>query len=343
MAASHSRRTRGEGSGRPHRRRDLAGVYLILTNPISGAKLRRAVRGRTRAAAVAKLCDTLRTSAAAGAFPSGELTAAYLHSWLEKVRPQVRPGTFREYSRSINRYVIPALGDVELSRLLPSQVEHLTTAIVGRGPVRHDRPPRPHRFRHALADAMRDGLLTCNVAALARPPRVERTEMQTLDPEQVRGLLDVTIADPLGPLFTLAVTTGLRQGELLGLRWADVTATTLTVRRRWRGQETARGGSPSQRHRAAAARSTCPVEPSPRSRSSASIRRRFIGGCRKALGRIVSAWSSQTLWAVTSRRPLCRTASASRADTLGFTGVRFHDLRHSTASIALPQGAGSRP
>jgi integrase len=73
--------------------------------------------------------------------------------------------------------------------------------------------------------------VTRNVAALARPPRRTQREIEYLHPAQLRTLLAACESDPIGPLVTVAATTGLRQGELLGLTWSDVEEGTLTVRR----------------------------------------------------------------------------------------------------------------
>jgi integrase len=77
-------------------------------------------------------------------------------------------------------------------------------------------------LRRALADALRDGLVTRNVAALAEPPKMTRTERPFLTGPQARILIDGTKDDRLGPLFHLAVTTGMREAEILGLAWKDV-------------------------------------------------------------------------------------------------------------------------
>ena len=96
-------------------------------------------------------------------------------------------------------------------------------------------------LRKALSDAQRLGLIHRNVAALARPPRIPGREVEYLDRDELRKLLDAALSDTLGPLVTLAATTGLRQGELLGLRWQDVdrVRALLTVRhsmaRDWSG------------------------------------------------------------------------------------------------------------
>lgn len=95
-----------------------------------------------------------------------------------------------------------------------------------------------HRVLHrALRDALHWGLVARNVCDAVSPPKVQREEMQVLTPEQARSLLGASVGDPLEALYVLALTAGLRQGELLALKWSDLDADAgrLSVRRtvRW--------------------------------------------------------------------------------------------------------------
>ena len=77
-------------------------------------------------------------------------------------------------------------------------------------------------LRVALSDAERLDLVPRNVAKAAKPPGLSRTERRALTPAEARTLLSAIVGDRLEPLFVMAIATGLRRGELLGLRWADV-------------------------------------------------------------------------------------------------------------------------
>jgi integrase len=77
-------------------------------------------------------------------------------------------------------------------------------------------------LRTALEEAVRWGLIGRNVAKLVKPPRPKRSDIQPLDPEQVRRLLETIRGHRLEALFTVALAVGLREGEALGLRWQDV-------------------------------------------------------------------------------------------------------------------------
>ena len=120
----------------------------------------------------------------------------------------------------------------------------MTANLIERGP--HPTPDRPHPrpvssrtalharavLRRALGKALKEGLVTHNVAALA-DARSTPKEAAYLTPDQMKTLLDAVADEPLGPLVTVAATTGMRQGETLGLCWSDVDLDNarLTVRR----------------------------------------------------------------------------------------------------------------
>lgn len=337
MAASHSRRTRGEGS--VYQTADGSWrAALIVINPTTGTQRRHAVRGRTRKAAVDKL-EALRIARSSGTVPNGETTGAYLTAWINRATPRLRPSTVRGYRQLITGYLVPALGAAPLTGLLPSHVETMTSDMIGRG-----LSPTTARYartvlRRALADAMRDGLITRNAAALARPPRLERHEMHTLSAGQVRTLLDVSADDPFGPLFTVAVTTGARLGELLGLEWGDVTADAVTIQRAL--ARAADGGWELAEPKTARSRRTVNL---PRRAVDALAVERDRQATRRATAG--SAWQDRDRLIFTDAvgRPLSATAVSHAfrriADGLGYTEVHLHSLRHTAATLALGAGVG---
>ena len=156
--------------------------------------------------------------------PSERLTlGAYLERWLEDVvKPGVRPRTYGSYRELARLYVLPMLGGVPLRTLQPAQLQHLYGALLARGLA-----PKTVRNVHgvlhrALAQAVDWGLAARNVAAVVQAPKVEHPEAAALGPEEVARLLAAARDTRWAALLTVAVATGLRQGELLGLRWADL-------------------------------------------------------------------------------------------------------------------------
>jgi integrase len=328
------RRSRGEGAIYPTADGRLRGS-IVLPHPDGNRTIKRYVSGRTRADVVRRL-DELRKEAAAG-FVTGETTGTYLARWVVAVRPRLRAATHREYARHVAAYW-SALARIPLTRLTPAHVERTMAELAGRGlssqTIRHARST----LRRALHDAQRDGLLTRNVAALARPPRLERREMRALTAAEVGRLVDATADDPFGPLFAVATGTGLRLGELLGLRWTDVDleGRSLTVRR---SLSRAHGGGWEL------------AEPkTARSRRTVMLPAVAVDGLRRQKARQAAdklaagtSWQDRDRLAFTD--PLGRpwapyTVSAAfraAADRLGLP-VRLHDLRHTAASLMLAAG-----
>ena len=339
MAASHKRRSNGEGAvyetgdGRFR-------AALIVTHPTTGQQVRRYVSGRTRAETVRKL-DALKKEATAGGFPGSETTSEYLARWLVRTRDDVRPSSWRQREQYVRSYVIPVMGRTPLAKLTPGDVERMTSGMVAAGKSPTTAAGARVILRRALADALRDGFVTRNVAALARPPRRTQREIEYLHPAQLRTLLAACEADPIGPLVAVAATTGLRQGELLGLTWSDVEDGTLTVRR---ALARARDGG-------------WELSPPKTSRSRRSVRlpaaavaafarqRELQEQDRAAVG---NAW--QDVEAIVFTDPVGRylrgynvTKAFQRLLTAaGLPSVPFHALRHSTATALLSEGVPLR-
>ncbi len=130
-------------------------------------------------------------------------------------------------------HVAPALGRVKIEKLSPAHLQGFYRQKLDAG-----LSPRTVQYLHvvlhrALKQALRWGLVPRNVAEAVDPPQVHREEVSPLSPEQVRALLRVASrdGDRLAALYVLAVYTGLRQGELLGLKWTDLDGNTLYVNR----------------------------------------------------------------------------------------------------------------
>jgi integrase len=161
--------------------------------------------------------------------PSKRTVADFLSEWLLAIKPTVRPSTWECYRVNSETRIAPMVGALELRRLTAADLNRTYALLLEAG--RHDGKgglsARSVRQVHvtvhrALRDAVRWGLLGRNVADLADPPKHTKNEMQTWTAGQVYAFLDHTKMDRLYPCFLLLVTTGLRRGELAGLRWEDV-------------------------------------------------------------------------------------------------------------------------
>jgi integrase len=153
-----------------------------------------------------------------------------LDEWLpDREPPKLRATTYANYETQIRTHVLPALGGVELQRLSPAQLNAFYRALLAGGRRRDSQGLAPktvkniHAIVHrALKDAVRWGYVARNVADAVDPPRGRSPEMRVWTPDQLRGFLAHVRTDRLYAVWLLVATTGMRRGELAGLRWADV-------------------------------------------------------------------------------------------------------------------------
>ncbi len=168
-------------------------------------------------------------------FDAGKLTVGeYLERWLsDSVKDTVRQRTYERYESLVRVHIVPALGRVRLKNLTPAHVRGLYREKLDAGLSARSVLHLHRTLSKALKQAVADGLIPRNAAASVKPPQPRREEIQPLSREQVRTFLQAVSGDRLEALYVLAITAGLRRGELLGLKWEDLDldAGTLQVRR----------------------------------------------------------------------------------------------------------------
>jgi integrase len=156
----------------------------------------------------------------------------YLNSWLVAAKPTIRERTWVRYEQSVRLHALPALGKLYLDKLTPQHLQRLYADRLGAGAS----PTTVHHLHATLHKAfdqvVRWNLVGRNVADLVDPPRDRHFEIATLSPEQARVVLDAAAGNRLEALYVLALTTGMRQGEILGQRWrhVDLDGASLQVR-----------------------------------------------------------------------------------------------------------------
>ena len=234
-------KSRANGDGDVFPRRNKAGKITSYRGAYVGPDgKRRYVSGKNKEEARAKLRQT-RGDAERGLVSDGGNVklSEYLERWLnESVRGSVKPVTHQSYAMLVDKHVVPALGNVRLSKLTPAHLQGFYRSKLDSG-----LSPRTVQYIHvvlhrALKQALRWGLVVRNVAEAVDPPRVAKKEVTPLSPEQTRAFLQAAHGDRLEALYVLAVHTGMRQGELFNLRWDDVDLDAGVLR--VRGTKTAR-------------------------------------------------------------------------------------------------------
>lgn len=156
--------------------------------------------------------------------PSNETVESYLLSWLSDKKAQVRPTTFRSYDWLVRNHIIPRIGRIQLSKLKPVHLQNMYTSMQSDGsPLSARSVLHAHLVIHqALDRAVKWGMIPRNPADAVDPPRPKNKEMSVWDEEQVRRFLEAARKDRYYVAFLLAVMTGMRKSEILGLRWKDI-------------------------------------------------------------------------------------------------------------------------
>ncbi len=212
-----TRRDKGEGSVYERKDGRFVGEYTDANGK------RRYISGKNKPDVKAKLRKLLADKDAGLTYDAGRLTVGdYLDQWLDSIKDSLRSGAFRRYEEATRLHVKPTLGKVKLSRLNSLQLQKLYRTKTDEGLSPRTVQIIHATIRKALKQAVRWSLVPRNVAEGATPPKPIKQEMVSLTSEQMRSFLDTVRGDGLEALYVLACTTGMRQGELIGLQWKDV-------------------------------------------------------------------------------------------------------------------------
>ncbi|MFD8386483.1 tyrosine-type recombinase/integrase [Streptomyces sp. NPDC059679] len=361
------RRSRLNGEGTITHRKDGRWEAAAYVPTSAGTLKRKRQYGRTRAEAHAKLVQMLEQANRGIPVADKSWTVgAYLAYWIEHVvTPRRRPKTVLAYESAVRLYLVPLVGTKRLERLAPRDV----LALLGRLRelclccARKLDARRPEEvqccsrdrccgrrlsarmvqlvhavLRNALQNAVREELVARNVAKLVQVEGPTYARGQGLEPVAARGLLATVKEDRLYALYLLALTLGLRKGELLGLRWdaVDLEKGELSVTRslqRIKGELVS--AQPKTRY-------SCRTIPLPPFVLDALRDRReqqheehaSCGDEWLNTGYVFTTAVGSPM----DPRNLNRHWYATRKRT-GLDGYRFHDLRHSFVSLLLDLGA----
>ena len=305
---------RGRGEGSIYRRKDGRWVAQYEV----GGK-RRYIYGKTRKEVATKLTKAMAERDAGMVFDAGSLRLGdYLDGWLDSIKDTLRRRTWIRHEEVVRLHLKPSLGIMKLDRVNPLQIQSLYRSKLDSGIS-----PRTVQIIHvtlykALKQAVKWTLLPRNVADSVDPPKVPKKEIKPLSEEQVKRLLKAAQGDKLEALYVLAITTGKCSGELLGLQWKDVdlSARIVQVRRSvFNGQ----------------------IEAPKSAKGNRSIK--LTGTSIRALREHerTSEWVFCTNVGTTisvhnrSWKPLLLRAELPRS-------TRFHDLRHTCATLLLTKG-----
>ncbi len=267
----------------------------------------------------------------------------FLGHWLvDAAKPSLQPRTWAAYESIVRVRVNPRVGHLKLNRLTPQHLQTLYSDLLGTGLTL-----RSVQFTHAvlhraLKQALQWGLIARNPADAVTPPRPRRKEFHALTHEEVDTLLGAVEGTERYALYVLAVTTGIRQGELLALKWGDLDLESgkLSVQRRLERRSLKEGhvfaDAKKGRSRRSVALSGLAIDALHSSRTRQAETRLRVG----------AAWTDLDLVFTNELGDPLAPRSATRnlhadLESAGLPKVRFHDLRHTAATLLL--GDGTHP
>lgn len=337
-----SKRANGEGSISRRVNGGWRGSVSYVDQ--DGQPRRREVYGKTQGEVRAKLKEAReRLDAGAPVKDASVTVKAWLDDWVAKALPASdrKQATVDLYAMICRVHLAPSVGHLTLERLRPSDVEALIVAKRQQGLSGSTVRTIYTVLRAALEIAVRDGLVRRNVAVAVRRPAVERRDAAYLTAEQAQALLAALQGDRLEQVFRVMLATGLRRGEALALRWADVDLNAAALRVRATLSRTSAGlalGEPkTDRSRR--------IVTLPRSAVEA-LRVQRVQQAQERL-RAGSAWSDHDFVFTTEvgtplepRNVLRRFQTV--ATSVGLDGIGLHTLRHSAASFLLAAGTHTK-
>ena len=336
------RRPSGDGMVRKREDGRWEGRYTAGYHPETGKRIIKNVLGKTQAECKAKLKKAIEESQSLDVGRADEYTvAAWLRTWFELyAKPHIRPSTMNYYHRNIEQHIIPAIGDIPLNKLTTRDLQKLYNDLQNNGRLRKvQKKEKPglsnstvrgiHMMLHnALDRAVKEKLILSNPTENCIIPKIEKQEMKILHPDHISAYLNAAERRNALPMFYLELISGLRKGELVALQWSDLDIENKTI-------------SVSKQ----AGRNSAGEPDITRPKTENSIRKISIP--QDAVDLLVAEHQKHpgSPWMF----PSPKTGEMYHPDSVvnihkkilkdaGLEHLRFHDLRHTFATLALQNG-----
>lgn len=328
---------RGNGEGSIYQRKDgrWVGQYTMYT--AKGPKYRY-IYGKTRKEVAEKLAKTIVDRDSSLVFDAGKMTLGeYLDRWLsDSVRGTVRVSTYERHEEIVRLHIKPSLGRIGLKKLTPAHVRGLYSEKLDSG-LAPATVRKIHSTLHkALSQAVSDGMVPRNGAEV-KAPRPTPEEMHPLSEDEAQAFLEAASesGDRFEALYVLAITTGLRRGELLGLRWDDVDLDRGALRV---GRALVREGGRHTLGETKTRRGRRQINLTPRTVNALKAHRKKqlegkmrLTGLYKDRGLIFASEVGTPM----NPENLVKRSFKPLLKKVGLPEIRFHDLRHTCATLLL--------
>ena len=281
----------------------------------------------------------------------------FLKDWLEHtLKNRAKPRSFESFTTIVNKHIVPTLGRIRLDKLTPQQIQGLlekkrqpytTKTKSGKAIEKHGLSAQSVAsirtvLRSALGQALKWGMVARNVATLIDPPRIPRPQTHVIDADGARKLLGAARGERFEAILVLALTLGMRRGEILGLRWSDIDFEKRSIRINQALQRV--GGKlqvtevKTERSRRVVAVPDSVVRALKARRAQQAQDRLVAGSDWKDSDLVFTNSYGRALEPITLHRDYKRLLQTAELST----ETRFHDLRHTAASLLLSEGVHLR-
>ena len=336
------KRANGEGSIRKRADGRWEGRYTAGYHPETGKRIIKNVLGKTQAECKAKLSAALESVKGIDVSRADEYTVAtWLRSWYDiYAKPNIRVATADRYHLMVEQYTIPRIGNIKLTKLTAHDLQKLYKELMENGRIDrksgHGNPGLSsttvrslHLMLHsAFERAVKERLIPRNPTEDCIAPKIQKFEMQILQPKHIKEYLNAANARGLLPMFYLELVSGLRKGELTALLWSDLDIQNRTI-------SVSKQASWDTEHQLILSRP----------KTGNSIREVSIPQDAVELLKQEHAKHPDNPWMF----PSGRTGEMYHPDSVvtlhkrilkdaGLPHIRFHDLRHTSATMALQNG-----
>ena len=334
------KRANGDGSIRKRKDGRWEGRYVVGHDPVTGKMISRNVLGKTQAEVKEKLRAAIENSKRLDYTQTGKYTVGqWMNEWFEAyAKVKVRPSSHQTYKGYIENHIKPNIGDIPIEKLTSLQLQKFYRLLLteGRVPrIKSEKQPKGlsaktvRNINQVISSAMdmavRHKLILTNPTEGCELPKVEHREMKTLPAEQLGAFLREAKESGVYELYYMDLATGLRRGELLGLKWEDIDLQNgiIHVRRQ-------------------VARVDGEVKEMPLKTKNSYRNISISSDAVAMLTEMEAHRSSDYVFPSSTGGPISPDSVNNMLHRVlkraGLPSIRFHDLRHTFATLALQNG-----